>query len=131
MDAELAALFNDESNFRRRPQEFAPVYTYIEENFDDIERFLKNGGMVARVTDLIERKTGIKIDPRKFSAIKYNVKKRRLKRMSRPVQSTATPAATTTKPQDTAPNQNGNANRKRPLELRTSKNFVDVDITDL
>ena len=125
----IKRLFADE-NFKQ--SKWKPVRDFIDQYYDEIEQFMKRGGKLASLANIIKDETGFDVPIPTISVIKNQLKRKRLTNNNpiKPVVSTgrSNPAGNTSEG-----NRGENTGKKKwsDLQLRTSKNFVDVDIRDL
>lgn len=112
------------------------VREFIDAYYNEIDQFMRNGGKMSALIEIIRDETGVELPAVKVSRIRSDLKKKRLSGDgAKPVQPAAPASVTTaatTKPAATYGN-NGSGEKRRltNADLRTSKNFLNVDITDL
>jgi hypothetical protein len=110
-------LFGDSNNFKK--SKWRPVRDFISKYFDEIELYMKQGGKLSHLTEVIREETGLDVPEEVVMTIKSRIKR-----------SGKRPSVTPPAPQK-APEKAGEKKRWSDLQLRTSKDFVDVDIRDL
>lgn len=112
-DRIIARMF-DEANFKHI--KWKPLWDFIEQYQADIDRFVQNGGRLSKLAEIISEEIGMQVTAHKVASVRCALKKKQERQIK------------------SAPKVNVNNQGKKKwsdLELRTSKDFVDVDIRDL